>query len=164
MFKRIIVISGPVGAGKSTLATALTEFGLRVVKTRELLLTMTKTRNDRGGLQAAGERLDARTGGRWIADAMARQAEILPDNAEVIVDSARIRNQIDALRDKFGARVVHVHLTAPVDELARRYKQRGTRSGGEFSSYDEVRANRTEAQRCQTRNAGRHRCGHGPMH
>jgi broad-specificity NMP kinase len=87
MFKRIIVISGPVGAGKSTLATALTEFGLRVVKTRELLLTMTKTRNDRGGLQAAGERLDARTGGRWIADAMARQAEILPDNAEVIVDS-----------------------------------------------------------------------------
>jgi hypothetical protein len=37
MFKRIIVISGPVGAGKSTLATALTEFGLRVVKTRELV-------------------------------------------------------------------------------------------------------------------------------
>src|SRR4051812_25269038 len=146
MFKRIIVISGPVGAGKSTLATALTDFGLRVIKTRELLLTTTKTRNDRGGLQAAGQRLDARTGGRWIADAMARQAEALPDNAEVIVDSVRIQNQIDALRDKFGARVVHVHLTAPVEELARRYTARGTRSGGEFTSYDEVRANRTEAK------------------
>jgi adenylosuccinate synthase len=144
MFKRIIVISGPVGAGKSKLATALTEFGLRVVKTRELLLTMTRTRNDRGDLQAAGERLDARTGGRWLADALAREAEILPDDAEVIVDSVRIRNQIDALRDKFGARVIHVHVTAPVDELARRYQARATRSGAEFKSYDEVRANKTE--------------------
>src|SRR5262245_16020838 len=110
MFRRIIVISGPVGAGKSTLATALSDkFGLRVVKTRELLLTATRAKNERADLQAAGERLDARTGGHWLAEAVARHAEQYPDNTEAIIDSVRISKQIDALRDKFGTRVLHVH-------------------------------------------------------
>ena len=147
MFRRLIVISGPVGSGKSVLADTLVKtYNLRAIKTRELILTMTKVKNERAALQAAGERLDAKTGGRWVADAVARHAELFPDSVEVLIDSVRISKQIDALRDKFGARVVHIHLTASDGELARRYKTRGSRSGTELKDYAAVTVNKTERQ------------------
>ena len=146
MFKRLIVVSGPAGSGKSTLATSLVDkFDVRVVKTRELILSMTKSKNERADLQAAGNRLDTRTKGKWVADAVARYAEQFDDDVEVLVDSVRIPKQIDALRDKFGLRVVHVHLTADDTELARRYKERGSRLGAELKTYAEVKHDPTEA-------------------
>src|SRR5262245_40678946 len=119
MFKRLIVVSGPVGSGKSTLATSLVDkFDVRVVKTREVTSSMTTSNDERAVLQAAGNRLYAKTKGKWVADAVARYVEQFDDDVEVLVDSVRIPIQIDALRYKFGLRVVHVHLTADDTELA----------------------------------------------
>jgi hypothetical protein len=70
-------------------------------------------------------------GGRCRAVAASR----LPEDALVVVDSARILGQIEAMRRAFGRRVTHVHLYAPVDELRRRY---GRRRGHDLPSYDEV--------------------------
>jgi adenylosuccinate synthase len=149
MFKRLILISGPVGAGKSTLAVALErDFGVRVVKTRQLLLEITHSENERSDLQAAGESLDRKTNGTWVVDAIQRAAESpdFGDNGDVLVDSVRIPAQIEAIRQKYGARVFHAHLTASPEELARRYGERKKHTEGELASYDAVRADPTESK------------------
>ena len=149
MFKRLILISGPVGAGKSTIGSALErDFGVRVVKTRQLLLDMTSSENERANLQAAGEALDRRTNGSWVADAIQRAAEKpeFADNADILVDSVRIPAQIEAIRQKYGARVFHAHLTASPKELARRYEERKKITEGELPTYDAVRADPTESR------------------
>jgi len=75
-------------------------------------------------MQIAGEKLDRDTKGKWIADALAR--EIANDGALsiIVVDAVRIEDQIIGLRKAFGHRVIHIHLTASDEELAKRYSKR----------------------------------------
>jgi adenylosuccinate synthase len=149
MFKRLILLSGPVGAGKSTLSMALErDLGVYVVKTRKLLLELASSEDARSNLQAAGEDLDRKTNGTWVANAIQRAADAseFGDNADVLVDSVRILPQIQSIREKYGARVFHVHLTASSEELARRYEERKKHAKGELESYDAVRADPTESQ------------------
>ncbi|MFL5612429.1 MAG: adenylosuccinate synthetase [Gemmatimonadaceae bacterium] len=144
MVKRIILLSGPVSSGKTTLGDALVDrYRFVRLKTRDLIQRSLGTDIERSALQAAGESLDRKTKGRWVAEELARVALELPDHAEVLVDAVRILSQVEAIRDAFGPRVTHVHLTAPEEELARRYSQRHGEIK-ELSTYQKVRANRTE--------------------
>jgi dephospho-CoA kinase len=64
MFNRIILLSGPISSGKSTLAKGLAErFGMPIFKTSEILKKQVRSnlRQDRKVLQAQGERLDRKT-------------------------------------------------------------------------------------------------------
>lgn len=144
---RVIVLTGPVASGKSTLAARLAErFGALRLSTRTLLLARLKDGEptDRRALQEFGERLDAETGGTWLSEAVRQEADELSEDAVIVVDSSRLLAQIDALRRMFPRRVVHVHLTAPEAELASRYAARPSEVV-ELASYQEVRANATEA-------------------
>lgn len=64
----------------------------------------------------------------------------------MVVDAARIPEQIKAIRHALSQRVVHIHLEAPIEELARRYHERSQEGFKEFSSYEEVGRNKTESQ------------------
>lgn len=145
MIKQIIVLSGPVSSGKSTLSASLANrFGIFVLKTQDLIRSAKPSvANERGALQRAGDALDRETSGSWVAQEILRHIQSLPDNASVLVDAVRIPDQVDAIRKSFGARVVHVHLTAPLDVLAKRYSRRST-DMKELKSYEDVRRNRTE--------------------
>ncbi|MEX2181323.1 MAG: adenylosuccinate synthetase [Gemmatimonadaceae bacterium] len=147
MAKQIVLLSGPVSGGKSTLARALSErFGCRVVRTQELIRSADpQVAHERSGLQLAGELLDKRTRGGWVSRELSKIALTLPPDSLLIVDSVRIKEQIAAARQAFGPRVVHLHLTAPTLVLERRYRKRRT-SMKELSSYKLVQKNRTEAQ------------------
>ena len=73
MLKQIVVFSGPLAVGKSTLAELLrARFGFKVVKTRGLLQQKDPTLTDRAALQLAGTRLDEETGGAWVAKELQR--------------------------------------------------------------------------------------------
>jgi adenylosuccinate synthase len=149
---QIVAISGPVGAGKSTLARGLTDrYDGRHLSTKELIRTHARTVGDvlpdeRRALQDYGDTLDAQTDGSWIARAAAQYVSKEAGMGLVIVDAVRIQRQIDALREAFGADVVHLHLYSSEEVLARRYANRGGTSGlVELSSYADVAANATEA-------------------
>jgi adenylosuccinate synthase len=76
MTQRIVVLSGVIGAGKSTLANGLEKtYGARVVKTRELLDIEARHRlrilHTREEYQEFGELRDIETGGAWVANALA---------------------------------------------------------------------------------------------
>jgi adenylosuccinate synthase len=80
--------------------------------------------SERGALQKGGEALDHKTRGEWVAQALARKVQELGTTANVVVDSVRIKKQIDGVRRGFGVQVVHIHLTASPDILEKRYEAR----------------------------------------
>jgi len=146
--KRIILLSGRVSAGKSTLASALVEqFDAHVLNTKQLIIETAKGRleHERGALQRYGQMLDQRTGGEWVANALTRKVEPLPADAIVVVDAVRIIEQVYAIRRAYGPRVVHVHLDADSAVLAERYKRKQRKTKiREFSSYSDLSNNKTE--------------------
>lgn len=148
MPQTVLVLSGPVGAGKSTLAERLADaYGGQVISTHALLTRALgdKAIEERGALQAAGERLDRRTKGAWVRDEARQEIEALPQDSFIIIDAVRIRSQLDKIRESYGRRVVHLHLRAPEDVLTERYADRTkTPKFKELGSYAEVQANRTE--------------------
>lgn len=159
MARQIIVLSGRVAAGKSELASGLAKrFGVVRLKTQDLLVASTGAPRERGALQAAGEALDRSTNGEWVARELTRMLTSPnvadPKDLEVVaaswvlVDAVRLPSQIEAIRRAFGQAVVHVHLTAPPEELARRYEARKAdvaTTMGELPSYSDVAADPTEA-------------------
>ena len=65
MINRIIILSGPISSGKSTLAEGLAQrFNMPILKTSKVLQKRVRSEltGDRKVLQAEGERLDKKTG------------------------------------------------------------------------------------------------------
>jgi adenylosuccinate synthase len=147
------VLSGPVGAGKTTLGRALeTRYDADYVRTQDLLRDHADDHGadlpaERRALQEYGDRLDRETGGAWVAEAVsARVAELERLPELLIVDSVRRLSQITALRAAFP-RVDHIHVFAPESVLDDRYRSRGDSSGlAELASYAEVARNETESE------------------
>ena len=148
MARLLVLLSGAVASGKSTLGNKLvTSFGATLIKTWQLLTgTEPDVSRDRVSLQNLGEKLDAQTSGQWVAEALGRITPQLPDDAIVVVDSVRILEQIDCIRRGFGPTVVHVHLEASEKDLKRRYARRKRKDIKELPSYDDVLKNATERE------------------
>jgi adenylosuccinate synthase len=94
-------------------------------------------------MQDAGDELDRRDGGAWVATEVSKLVQDLPNGAFVVVDAVRVRGQLAKLREAFGPRVVHVHLRAPKSELARRYRLRKSKVA-ELRRYAALSTNPTE--------------------
>lgn len=120
--KHVVLLSGPIASGKTTLARLLLDrFGFCVVSTRELLRNGV---GDRRSLQAAGASLDDSTDGRWVRDALVSLHERRNSEVSFVIDSVRTLDQIRWVRGTFGDSVVHVHLTAAEGVLSTRYECR----------------------------------------
>lgn len=143
MAPRIILLSGAISAGKTTLASKLAaRYQIGHIKTRALLEQRFPKQKTRKGLQLAGRRLDRETHEQWVADdVFAVAAE--SDAEALVVDSVRTLGQVDAFREAFGARVVHIHLTATDEVLDERYSKREGPLK-EFSSYREAKRDLVE--------------------
>lgn len=151
MLRDIILLSGPVACGKSTLAADLEKrFDVTRIRTREIIKVLKpRVRNERASLQRAGDRLDSETNGEWISSYVQKEILTLKPNHGILIDSVRITKQVEAFRRAFGRRVIHIHLTASDAELKRRYQLRiEKQSSGieEALSFEDLRRNKTERQ------------------
>jgi adenylosuccinate synthase len=149
MVKKIVLLSGHVSAGKTSLARRLQErFGVVVFNTGEHLKSLKpEVPASREAMQKLGEKLDRTTGGTWVSDGlmcmlMRRDGD---EDPVVVVDAVRIKKQIAAVRKAYRDKVIHVHLDAPVPELAKRYAGKKHDDLKELPSYERVLANPTEA-------------------
>lgn len=148
MVDRIVVVSGRVASGKSSLARDLCEhFEGKRYSTHDMLVQRLGGQ-DRGRreLQGAGERLDKQSKGSWVRDHLSREIYALENYTLAVVDSARILGQIEYLRESFGRRVVHIHTTASEKTIRKRYDARRKKRKGELPSYADVIKDPTEAQ------------------
>ena len=149
MAKQIVLLSGRVSSGKSTLSANLVQrFGVHPVSTKDLIARLAgDIEHERGAMQNYGELLDRRTKGSWVCRELTKITESLDEDAVVVVDAVRIAGQIDAVRKAYGQRVFHIHLEAPEEVLSNRYeKKKGQKGFKEFTSYAEVLKNKTERQ------------------
>lgn len=149
MPQRIILLSGQVCAGKTTLAALLaSRFSVRHVKTSECIKALRpNVPSERRAMQKAGESLDRETKGAWVLEALRKHLGADGEHqsdAIVVLDSVRIQGQIGAIRRGYGNRVVHLHLDAPVLVLSARYQKRPRSDIKELKNYKEVLANPTE--------------------
>lgn len=143
----MIAISGPVCAGKTTLAAGIARVReARILTTRLLIADHLGRAPDeltRGELQRAGEELDEERGGDWVAEQVWDLSR--GSSAPVVVDAVRNSDQLLALREHAG--IFHVHLAAEPGVLAARYAERSRASPQlEFLGFEELRASPTEAR------------------
>ena len=156
MAKQIVLLSGSIGSGKTALSTLLKEqFGFHVLKTKTVIQSIARLKlgaeieSERRAMQKFGESLDEETKGRWVRDALARFMRGLSTegaDGRVVVDAVRILEQIRAIRQAYSFSVVHVHLKAPLEVLAERYKQKDVAAFRELKSFSEAGKDRTEAE------------------
>jgi len=142
--KYLIAISGPVASGKSALANEmLKRFKTHRISTRQLLAD-TGAPNERSALIEAGKRLDRDTGGTWVRDGSRRYIQQNENISDVIlIDAVRTEAQINHLREEFGEKFFHVHVSVPYSVAKKRYEERRAQWDQDVP-YEDVRADPTE--------------------
>lgn len=143
--RRIVLLSGPIAVGKSSVAATLVDLGgFRKIRSSLYLAEIASTNSvasDRNGLQKLGDELDEKTDYRWIVDDVAAPAlRADKDHCLWLMDSVRKERQVKHFREQFGKQVAHIHLAAPEHLLLSRYNSRLER-GEEYignTSYQEA--------------------------
>lgn len=127
--KTIILLSGPIGSGKTTLALYMERNHAAChVSTVGILSALIGRSLGRSELQQVG--LEQRfQEGEWIADAVVRSILEHPMVEVIVVDAVRTVEQVRTMRDLATGkwRILHVHLTADNQQLAERYNSRDRR-------------------------------------
>jgi hypothetical protein len=125
--KLIILLSGPLAVGKTTLRDALvSEHHFDYAKSGKYLTSRASQLGiaiSRTSLQDLGDKLDLDTDYRWLITDVVTPAMQGNDLCERwIVDAVRKERQVIHFRDSFNtsADVFHLHLTAPEAVLQTR--------------------------------------------
>jgi uncharacterized protein YprB with RNaseH-like and TPR domain/predicted nuclease with RNAse H fold/dephospho-CoA kinase len=120
--RRVVGISGPIAAGKTTAATTLRERGFAYARYSEVLADMLREQarpGDRCALQELGEKIHRDPGQRWLsAQVLAR----VPADAKlVVVDGLRFPEDHAFFAERFGPNFLHLHIEAPREIRKQRY-------------------------------------------
>jgi adenylosuccinate synthase len=121
----ILLLSGPIGSGKSELAERLQRHDLFTrYRTSEFIQRRVTNKNiARSEIQAFSQNLDETTDNQWVFDDFI-EASQKETSTRIIVDAIRNPRQILPFRRHFSWKITHIHLTAPPIVLKDRFEQR----------------------------------------
>lgn len=95
-----------------------------------------KDKPPRSWYQKMGMELHRTIGQRALCEAT---LTLIPDPAAAfVIDGARWKDDVAFFREKFGQRVIHIHLTASAEVRKRRFDDRGKDVAFEQADLDEV--------------------------
>lgn len=148
--EKILLLSGAIGAGKTSVANAFLEsFCFEKVSSSAYLrsyFTEVGLKNGDEGrlqLQELGDRLDIETDFLWVIDPVTVDAiSKNPLISRWLVDAVRKKKQVEHFRTRFRTRVRHVHLTAHEDVLRSRQANRAGDYDKAIAHSNEVSARR----------------------
>lgn len=147
MLSKIILLSGPKSSGKTTLANEISNFyGFELFKTSDYIKSKIKNSSiaNLKMLQDEGDHFDNETHGRWVLDGIKAINQKDETIKGIVVDSVRIVDQIDAIRDQYWPNVLHIHLTAPKDDLLKRFNSREKLGMSVDINYEDIQQNPSE--------------------
>jgi dephospho-CoA kinase len=124
--RRVVGISGPIAAGKTTAATTLRERGFAYARYSEVLADMLceqGRRVDRRALQEIGEEVHRDPGQRWLS---AQVLSRIPAEAKLLVlDGLRFPEDHAFFAERYGPNFLHWHIEAPREMRKDRYLTMG---------------------------------------
>lgn len=129
----IVITSGPIAAGKSSIVTYLVgEHEYRKLSSGNFLRNRAKQISvppTRLELVRIGDQLDVTTDFAWVVSEVAVPAlRADPTQNRWIFDSVRKRRQVEHFRSHFRGAVFHVHFYAPEQVLRARFEKRGSQT------------------------------------
>ena len=125
---RVVVLTGHSRTGKSRLGESLEKrFRFYRVKTSTIVrehAVQRKHPHDRRGLQELGDVLDFEIGDDWVYRYLTKVISVLDANGhidrDIVVDSVRTWDQLQAFRDSESVQLTHIHLFASGSEVIDR--------------------------------------------
>lgn len=134
--RSVIGLSGPISAGKTTVARRFEERGYFYARFSQVLADLLNAEGvvvTRQALQSLGERIHDNPGQRWLC----RQLFLrLPKTGDIIVDGLRHPEDRGFFVERFGPTFTHVHLNASTSLRRERYVRLG-HSGKNFDAASE---------------------------
>lgn len=147
----LLLISGPIAAGKTSVAEALTTTqGFRPIRSSEHLRKVALMRGfadpSRTYLQELGDELDQATGYRWLLQQVVEPQIGAASERKWLIDCVRKAEQVRLLKERYGSAALHVHFYANERALRERFLRRAAVSGvsGAEEAYHRVIAHENE--------------------
>lgn len=136
----VIVISGEVAAGKTTAGKMLGERGFQYARISQAIRSRWDeslgAKPPRSWYQGMGMKLHHEIGQRALCEETV--ALIADPASSFVIDGARWREDIAYFRERFAPRVLHIHLTAPLDLRKQRFENRDKNVSFDEADGDEV--------------------------
>jgi predicted nuclease with RNAse H fold/dephospho-CoA kinase len=135
----VVGVSGPIAAGKTTLAEILQAQGYAYTRFSLVIDDMLRARNlplDRHHRQIIGAEVNRDGRQRELAELTLSRVS---DARTIVVDGLRFPDDHAFLKEKFGFRFVHIYVSAPIEVRRQRYADRmGLEASQASQSFEEA--------------------------
>lgn len=139
---RVIGISGPIAAGKTTAARLLERDGFKYGRYSEVLIDLAAQRGrrpDRATLQQLGHIVHRDPGQRWLNNRLL--SRMYMDDIDMVIDGLRWPEDHVFWVERFGPSFLHVHISTSPELRRARYPN----GGGTMAEFDTVSKHEVES-------------------